>query len=173
VVESVETKHPDDRKVIIIITQEGCPPCPVYTKMATEAAPKGVTVKEIKLGKNEDVDSLVQMLGVQTTPTTLYVEKGELRKTITPTGRAEVDRAEIVNIEKAEARAQSEPVEGCPGIFNEGPEGWKLNLTGGRECEKAVKELQSEGPGTQKNLKRHVNSNDPKVNELLGRLSKA
>ena len=170
---SSEENPGKNRKVMFVVTQEGCPPCPDYAKMASEAAPKDVSVKEIKLGKSEDIDSLVAGLGVQMTPTALYVENGEIKRLITPSGRAEGDRAAIVNVQKIERETREEGVQGCPAWLRMGPEGWRLEVKGGQECEDVVTAAQSLGPGGRKSLKRHLTSEDHAVQELLGKLSES
>lgn len=129
------------------------------------------TVKEIRLGKSEDVDSLVVGFGIRTTPTALYVENGEIRKLLTPSGKREVDKLATVNVQSPEEKPPNDVAEGCRGIFYAGPEGWRLDLEKGKPCEEAAAGAQSLGPGGKKNLGMHLTSKDPAVEELLKRLS--
>ncbi len=117
------------------------------------------------------MDSLVLGLGVQRTPTAVYVGNGEVRMTA-PSGKPEADRKALLDILKPEEETHNEVVKGCAATFRMKEGEWSLKLEGGEECEKAVTSAQSLGPGGRKNLGLHLDSEDPKVKELLSRLPK-
>ena len=70
------TENPGEKKAektVFVFVKDGCPPCPQYEQLVSEAVPKDVKIKEIRLGQNQDVDSLANVLGIQRTPTAMYV----------------------------------------------------------------------------------------------------
>jgi hypothetical protein len=173
--QALDGKPADDEKkrVVYVVTQEGCPPCAPYKEMAVGAAPKDVIVKEIKLGDNPDVDSLVLGLGVRSTPTAMYVDDGVVNM-VSSSGEHEEDRNAFLGImEPTRKGAAKEAAGGCAAEFEiKGDSGYRVKLKGGEACEEAAAEANLQGPGVRKNLAQRLESDDPAVKELLGRLRK-
>jgi len=158
-------------KTMFLIVKDGCQPCPEYEKLVTEAVPKDVKIKEVKLGQNADVDSLVtNVLGVQQTPTAIYVEDYRIRGVLKPTGKTESDRDAIANVQNAGGVQGKDVALGCAATFDANDEAWKVKLNGGKECEKAVDIAASLNRGSRKNLSVHLSSDDPKLAEILKKL---
>ena len=166
-------QKPLGNKELYLFTQEGCPPCPAYDKMAKETAPKDVIVKEIKLGENPDLDMLVGSLGVKSTPSALYVGEHGV-KLMAPTGKETEDRAAIANLDKLiedeNVGSTTAPAWGCSARYGNDETGWAVKL--GSDCVDEVnKSKEVSGPGAKKNLAAHLTSDDPRVRELLKHLS--
>jgi hypothetical protein len=161
----------EPKKELIVFTQEGCPPCPEYDKMARDAVPKDVVVREVQLGRNVDLDALVGSLGIDRTPAALYVEE-KVIKVITPTGKVEEDRATIAKVGRADPAAGSsgDAQWGCQARYKTDADSWRVVL--GPDCASEVmKATENLGPGAKKNVSQKFTSNDLTVRELLKRLS--
>ena len=175
---SENTPKPSEQKpnVLVVFTQDGCGKCPDFLEKAKVNAPKDVEVVEFNLGKDRRIDLLADIMKVRETPTAFYLEGGDLKKRIIPTGVAEKDRQAISQVKTPAASNENQVVAGgtgtCEAKISLKKERWELKLNSGPECESVISDMKSLGPASRTHLAKHIVTDDPKIRLVLKALKK-
>jgi len=174
IVERETTAEPkvseDTSKVLVVFTQDSCGKCPGFLDLAKEAAPKDVKISEIKIGGNEGILALARALQVMGTPTAFYLEGGQVKKRIVPTGVKEKDEAVIRDVQKPSVMSKtlSEGDGICEGVVDVSKKDWQVGLKPGSDCEETLlKARDSLGPAAKSYLSKHLSSDDPELRTLI------
>lgn len=114
---------------------------------------------------------LVNVVGVQRTPTALYLADGRLQGVVTPTGIPEADRSAIANIQ-GKSYASKEVAEGCQVQFKVGPDGWEGVVEDSKACVDELEKANKLGPGSRKLLGQHPTSTNKPTSDLINNLKK-
>tara|TARA_Y100000310_G_C20590492_1_gene767749 strand:- start:772 stop:1341 length:570 start_codon:yes stop_codon:yes gene_type:complete len=88
-------------RLLILFRQKGCMPCDNYAQLVKGESPnlKDVEVAEIDLGEGEmDCERLADEHQVARTPTLVYYEGGQKKRSWVPSGVPETDRQQLMDL---------------------------------------------------------------------------
>ena len=166
----VKVKTSGSRKNLFIVIRPDCEPCPSYAEMVSKSAPKEVKQDIIVLGENQTVDTLIGIIGIQSTPAAIYVEDEKINKVIIPTGNAARDSEAIADIQKSSSADRA--AGWCPIQFGIGQAGWEALVPGSDPCIAQMKKANGLGKGSRRLLGQHLSSTDSTISKLIDELKK-